>query len=265
MRSVNISSIRTVDRAIDVLNVFTPEKPILTIDEIAQATRLPKATVYRLLYTMERRGLIQYHPETLQYKIGLKMLEYAGLVTGTLDVRKESEDLLDDLHMKTRQSVLMAVPDNDSIVYVFKREKPEGLKYSSFVGQRRPLNYGVMGRIIMAYLPKERLTSIMRKYPAPPWMEEGETVDDTIRINFDTVKKELVCVDINKTNDGVAGIGAPIFNAEGKLIAALALIGPTVQLVDDEFDRKKEFVKEAARQISRRMGYPDDAYAPTGL
>lgn len=255
MRDVNIGSVRAVDRAIDVLNVFTLEKPVQTIDEIAAAARLPKATVYRLLYTLERRGLIQYNPATLQYKLGLKLLEYAGLLTAILDVRQESDDILIDLQTKTRQTVLMAVPENETMVYVFKRENPEGLKYSSFLGQRRPLNYGVLGRVIMAFLPKDQLDSLIKKYPAPPWLQGADTDENVIRDYFETVRRERVCVEINQTNAGVTGVGAPIFNAEGKLIAALGIVGPSVQLVNEHLEQAKANVMEAAEQISRRMGY----------
>lgn len=124
MRNVNINSIRAVDRAIDVLETFSLKATSLSIDEIACTAKLPKATTYRLLYTMERRGLIQYDESTLRYRLGLRLLKFGGLVTASLDLHNEAEDILIELFQQTQQTVLMTVLEGDEMVYIFRQEHP---------------------------------------------------------------------------------------------------------------------------------------------
>lgn len=255
MRDININSIRAVDRAIDILNVFTADKPSLNIDEITAASKLAKATAYRILYTLELRGLIHYDPKTLQYKLGLKLLEYAGILTSMLDVRQESEDILIELQMKTQQTVLMAVPEGDSMVYVFKRENPEGLKYSSYLGQRRPIGFGVLGRLITAYLPEEQSERILNQNPVASKTTEGKQDIVKVKQLLQDIRNQGYYVEINETVMGVTGISAPVFNAEGKIIAALGIVGPSVQLADEKLEIAKKMVISTAEQISLRMGH----------
>lgn len=254
MREVNISLIQSVDRAIDLLECFTAEHPSLTIDEITKKTDLTKSTAYRLLYTLERRGLIKYNQTTFRYSLGLKVLEYAGFLQQELDVRNVANDLLIELQEKIHQTVMMVVPEEDTMVYVFTRENPAGLKFSSFLGQRRPMNYGLVGKIFMSYAgeeQRERLLNLgMSKHT-----EKTITDREGIIQQLKQIRANGFFIELEETNVGVNGLSTPIFNSQGTCIAAVGILGPSVQLVGDEMERCKTLLKETSTKISERMGY----------
>jgi IclR family KDG regulon transcriptional repressor len=254
MRDINMGSIRSIDRAIDVLQTFTIDKPSLTIDEISKMTRIPNSTVYRILYTLERRGLVQFDKNSLTYKPGFRLIEFGSLISSVLDVRQEAEKILIDLHFKTRQTVLMAVCDGDQIVYIFNRENYDGLKFSSMVGQRRPFIYGVLGPVLLAYLPDNLIERIL-DMPIPKHTPYTVTDKTIIRQRLQQIKDDGFYVEANETNIGVIGIGAPVFDARRQVIAAVGVIGPTVQLVDNEFEQAKAALLHAVKEISAKMGY----------
>jgi len=254
MRNVNMNSIRVLDRAIDIFEAFSLTKTNLTIDELVDATKLPKATAYRLLYTLERRGLIHYDPVSLKYRLGLRLLQYSGLVTAALDVRNEAEDILIDLHASTKQTVLMAVLEGDEMVYVFRRENPDGLKYSSFVGQRRRPPFGVVGQVILAYMPEKDAERVLST-PLPQLTSHTMTDKSQILARLKQVKFTGAAIDVEETTVGVSGVGAPVFDSHGKMLAAVGVIGPSVQLQGDILDSAKQMLLEATTQISTRMGY----------
>jgi IclR family KDG regulon transcriptional repressor len=254
MRDINMGSIRSIDRAIDVLQSFTIDKPSLTIDEISKITRIPNSTVYRILYTLERRGLVQFDKNSLTYKPGFRLIEFGSLISSVLDVHQEAEKVLIDLHFKTRQTVLMAVCDGDQIVYIFKRENYEGLKFSSMVGQRRPFIYGVLGPVLLAYLPEKLIESILDK-PIPQHTPHTVTDKQIIRQRLQQIRNDGYYVESNETNIGVTGIGAPVFDARREVIAAVGVIGPSVQLVNHEFEQAKVALLHAVKEISAKMGF----------
>src|SRR5579875_3042734 len=117
-----MSSIRAVDRAIDVLNVFNHHDAALTIDEITSRVDIPKATVYRILYTLERRRLVSFDSQTLKYRLGFKLMEYADVVSSTLDIRKVAEPFLEELYQRTHQTVFMSIVEDDHLIYVYRQE-----------------------------------------------------------------------------------------------------------------------------------------------
>jgi len=254
LRQVNMNSVRAIDRAVELLEVFTIDRPALTIDEITAATKLPKTTAYRILYTLERHGLIHYDPKTLKYRLGLKILELSATLTSVLDVRREAEDILIDLQMKARQTVVMAVPEHDSLVYIFKRENPEGFKYSSVLGQRRPLHFGVLGQIMLAYLSEQELDRYLSTHALERHTAHTITDADLLKKKLAQIRSEKVNVDMEETFEFGNAIGAPVFNAEGKLIAAVGMIGPSADLNREKIAELKPVIRDVGIEISRRMG-----------
>jgi IclR family transcriptional regulator, KDG regulon repressor len=255
MRDINMTSIRTIDRAIDVLQAFTLEKSALSIEEISTTTDIPKNTVYRILYTLERRGLIKFDQDSLTYQPGLRLIEFGFLQASVLDIKKEAEDLLDDLFKKTKQTVLMALKeDDDQLFYIFKRESSEGLKVSTQVGLRRNIFFGVLGHSILAFLPETKVERLLQT-EFKPHSPNSVTDKDIVRQRISKIKQERVYIQSNETTVGVMGISAPVFNAIGEPIAAIGVIGPAIYYDEQQIEMVKKLVKECGEKISERMGF----------
>ncbi|MCL6627646.1 IclR family transcriptional regulator [Alicyclobacillus shizuokensis] len=255
MRELQLNPIRVLDRAVDVLLAFTVERPQMTIDEVMEATKLPKATAYRILYTLERRGLIRYNPATARYSLGLGLLEFAGVLSATFDVSREAEDVLVELQARVAQTVLMVVREGDEMVYVFRRENAQGLKYSSLFGQRRRIPFGVVGQVMLAYLPEADRERILRQ-PLPAWTEKTMTDVGAIRQRIQQIRQDGWFVDVDETTMGVSGVAAPVFDANSQLAAVVGIIGPAVQFRGPVLEDAKQQLLNATREISRRLGCP---------
>lgn len=257
LRDVNISPIRSIQRAIEVLSAFTVEQPELTLEQVSDRTGLPKATTYRILYTMEVRDLIRYDERTLRYRLGLQFLSFAGLVAASYDIVQESEDVLVDLHLRVKQTILMSVMLGDEMIYVFRRENAEGLKFSSFVGQRRPLPYGVVGKVMLAYLPNEQADRILQK-PIQGTTPNSITDPNGLRQMMERIRQQGYHIDVEQTTVGVCGVAAPIFDIHDRMVASVGVIGPTVQLLDT-IETARDMLLDATATISTRMGHRTNA------
>lgn len=253
MSDVNISAIRSITRAIDILECFSPEHPALTIEQITQATKLPKSTVYRILVTLKTRNFVQFNEKTLEYTPGLKLMKFGFLLPVVLNVQSEAEEVLIDLFNKTKQTVLMAIPEDDDISYIFRKENKEGLKFSSSVGQKKPYIYGVLGPAILAYMPEDEKNRILN-LPIHPHTPYTITDRNLIRERLNEIQQHGYFIESNETTVGVTGVGAPILGMKGEPVAGFGVIGPSVQ-IDPELDELKTLVLEASREISKRMGY----------
>jgi len=258
VRELNIEPIRAVERTVDILDAFTLDQPAMTIEQIMRKTRLPRATVYRLLYTLERRGLIRYDRETLEYRLGFHFLQYSNIVASSLNLVKEAEEVLADIHVKTRQTVLMSVLEDGEMVYVFKREIPTGLKFSSSVGERRPLSYGALGRVLLAFQPEERIAEMLSR-TFPQYTPQTVTDPAAIRQQLERIRKERVFHEAEQTILGVTAIAAPVFGSDGRAIAAIGLVFPSAQMTDDQKREAADMIRGAARVISERIGYREHA------
>ncbi|MFZ4452771.1 IclR family transcriptional regulator [Salibacterium aidingense] len=253
MRTVNMNPIRSVDRAVDILLAFSADKYELNIDELSEITQIPNSTVYRILCTLERRSLVQFNESTMKYKPGVQLFALGSLTPYALDVREEAEEILEDIYEKTGQTIIMAVPDGDEIIYVYKKEKNHGLKFSSSIGQRRPYTYGVLGPNILAFLPKTESDRILEK-PRASYTTKTETDNSVMRKRMERIRETKLYVESDETTLGVTGVGAPVFDMNGEVIAAIGALGPTVY-IEDQMDLVKELIHEGGNKISQKMGF----------
>ncbi len=254
MRDVRMETIRVIDRAVDILNAFTHHTPALTIDEICKISGLPKTTVYRILFTLERRGLIRFHPGTFKYQLGFKFLEYGDLISSSLDLRKESEEELSALYERTHQTVLLAIKDENTLVYIYSKENPEGLKVTSFEGPRRPLVFGAFGYVFMAFMDTEKLSDLLNQ-PIPQFTQETVTEKEYVMARLQRIREEEVWIESNEAILGVTGIAAPIFDVNKNAIAAVGINGPSIHLIGEKLEAAKKAVVEASKRISQKIGY----------
>ncbi|WP_186328637.1 IclR family transcriptional regulator [Bacillus sp. X1(2014)] len=254
MRKLNIEFNHSVDKAIDILDVFTKAKPALTIEEIINLTGLPKATAYRLLYSLERRGIIHYDSNAATYKLGLQLFRYSRILSASLDILTVATPILTDLQRVLGQTVLMSLLEDENMVYVFKKESEAGLKFSSSVHESKPITYGVVGKVFMAYKPAEYHESLSEN-PIPKWTPHTVVDKESLMKQFEEIRQDRVAVEIDETNIGVTGIGSPIFNAEGEVFAAIGVVGPSIHFAPEEIERAKELTRQAGEKISTNLGY----------
>src|SRR5919198_1729414 len=77
----------TVLKAVRVLNELSTSGTELTVREVAQRTKLDRATAYRLLQTLVESGIVTRDVQTHRYRLGLRVLDYAFSVLDALEVR----------------------------------------------------------------------------------------------------------------------------------------------------------------------------------
>jgi DNA-binding IclR family transcriptional regulator len=249
LRNVHIEPIRVLERTIDVLQAFSIHDPQLTIDEIVTLTKLPKATAYRILYTLELKHWIRFDKDSRKYQLGFAVMELNNIVEATLNVREEAQPHLLRLYEETGQTVLLSVREEETLVYVYRRERPEGLKVSVFEGPRRPLCFGAFGYVTMAYLSPADLESVISR-GFPKFTERTVTEPETVNSRLDKIRLEQVYVDHEEAILGVTGIAAPVFGKRQQMLAAIGVNGPSISWDRESLARTVNTVREAARALS---------------
>jgi IclR family KDG regulon transcriptional repressor len=253
MRELNIEPIRSVERAIHILNCFSFEQPILSIEDIMGKTKLAKATTYRLLWTMERNGLVQYDQKLNKYRLGYKSLEYGGIVLEHLDIRREAEPYLFDLHEETGYSTILATPQGETIQYLLRFDSDEGLQPSNFVGRRRVLHNGALGIVLLAFMPIEFVHELLNKHPLEALTPQTVVDKELFLQVLQEIREGGYYVDVDGTFIGYTAIAAPIFVEKDRVIATVGISAPSYKMEE----KKKEcvhLITETSKKISQRMG-----------
>lgn len=256
----------TLERACDVLRLFTPQKPRWTISELARHLNVPKSGVFRLVKTFERKNFLQSNDNSFEYELGSGIWELTGTVVGKRKrfVEKASP-YLRDLNQITGLLVSIRVLENDEMVILDRVEGKDPVKVIFPVGTRQPLNHGAPGKLLLAY-----------QYPpdSPHFSElilRGKITRLTDRTVMDRRRLQEELTKIRRvgyaTSDGEAirgtiGIAAPVWNSAGQVEAALALTAVESLCDMNQLMRFLPNLKRTAENISKALGYGTGKKSP---
>jgi IclR family transcriptional regulator, KDG regulon repressor len=249
----------TLERACDVLRLFTPQKPRWTISELARHLNVPKSGVFRLVKTFERKGFLQCTEDSYEYQLGSRIWELTGIVFGKRErLVEKAAPYLRDLNNTTGLLVSLRVLENDQMVILDRVEGNDPVKVIFPVGTHQPLNHGAPGKLLLAY-------------HYPPDSSQFYELISRGKINKLTdrtlVDRRRLQQELNKirrlgyaTSDGEAirgtiGIAVPVWNSTGQVEAALALTAVESLCNMKQLMRFVPDLKQTGENISRTLGY----------
>ncbi len=152
----------------------------------------------------------------------------------------------------------MGVLQDDELVYIDKREEPRNpIRFASQIGTRRPPYFGMLGQVLMAYLPDSEINRLLKKTPLRPFTKTSLTNQIEFRKRLSKIREQGFFVDKEEALEGITGIAAPIWDFTGKVIAG---VGVGVISSSLNSTMTKQIIKEVcetAKKISQEMGYID--------
>ncbi len=249
--STRLSSVTT---AIHLLKTFSAEDEDLGISELAKRLRVAKSTVHRLASALLDEGLLQQNPETGRYCLGIGLFALGSLVRARLDVTSESRHILNELRDKTGENVRLAVLERQSAVLLHDLESPQTLRLRSATGQLRPAYCTAEGYCLLAGLREPEL----KKFLMVPRIQRRPSTpmdDEELRAQIRKVKRLGYAIEDEICDEGTRGIAAPIYNGDGRIVAAVGVAGPRLRIRKSQFPKLAQTVMAAADQISQRLGY----------
>ncbi len=234
-----------------------------SVRDLSSGVKLPKATTHRLLSSLQYLGFVRQDPQSRNYFLGFKLVELGNLLLGQLDIRREAEPFLRDLADRANETVHLVFLDQHEIVYIDKVEMnppSAGLKMASRIGSRNPAHSSAVGKVLLAHLPEAELNEYLRAKGLP--RRTANTITDPARFrdHLRTVRAQGFAVDAEENEKGIRCVAAPVFSDRGAPVAAVSVSVPAFRIpgrAAQELLRKE--VMETARQISRRLGYREEA------
>jgi DNA-binding IclR family transcriptional regulator len=246
--------IKSVAKALEILNTFTSSEPRLTLSEIARRRDMPRSTVHNLLSTLLAYGFVEKLDDE-HYALGNAVLPLTQAVRVNVELRDRAAPLLRELADVCRDSVYLTVLDGDYCLYIYAIESPTRLLARTVVGERVPLHCTSVGKAILAALPKEQVEGIIARIGLPAFTQATITEPDALHKELAATRKRGYSLDTGEHEEGVHCIGAPIFDHRGRGFAACSVSGTDPEIIQRRLEELSALIIHAAQEISRRMGY----------
>ena len=250
------SPVRAVSRAIDLLLAL--EAGPQSLAQIADATGLTKPTAHRLLATLFRNQLVIQNPYNSDYMLGPGCLGIANAVLrGLGGLGLIAQDVLERLAAVSQETVAMYVPAGTQRVCMAQVPSPQPVRYMATVGAARPLYTGAMGKILLAFANEQDRQELFSRLTLLPITPATVVDRDELEIQLTEARRRGFAVSRGEQADGVAAISAPVFSANGHIMAAVSVLGPSIRMSDLTMATLRPVIIEAGQEISRMLGYEE--------
>lgn len=220
----------------------------------AESVGMPKPTVHRLLKSMIELGYVaQAENGHYQLTSRLDLLRRSSLDRRLLTA---ADPILFALHKKTGENVNLGILRSDRVMYLRVLESTHALRRIAEPNSTDPVHSTALGRSIAAYMEPALRDALLRR-TEPFVSRTPHTVTDIKKIRdiFNRVRVDGYAAERNETDLGVACYGAPIFDQDRTVVAAVSLSVPSARC--DAERELIEQVKSTAQKISSRLCNPN--------
>lgn len=247
-----------------------PERE-LPLAELARRSAVPKATAHSLLLALVVEGFVERTGSVPTYRLGPVLIELGDLARGEVTLLDVIAPEVERLHESLGASAMGAAVDGDEVVVLAAQCPPHPFGYEVVVGGRLALR-APLGPVYVAWsdaaevrrwldaspsLTEARRNALLRDLAAVRrrgWSATVHTRRGEGRVPGTT--REATASDLAAAEIGVVGIGAPVRDASGAVVGAVALVGFVDPMPGAEVSRLGTEVAAAATRASARLGAP---------
>lgn len=245
----NIS--RTVNKAIDILEIFLQKDGPLSLTEISNLTGLNMTTTYRLTSTLVNRGFVTHHQKNGMYALGLRTLDFSYALRRDLKFIDLAYVSLNKLSKANNESVYMAVLNEDKSLVVEEVGVTEELRINSPIGKRLFLHCTACGKILLASMSEKERNAFYSRNKLQPFTKNTITDINQLEEELATIKMEGVAFDKEEYRMGIWAVAAPIYNGSGDIIAAAGILNVNSQLNVENIKKFATAIKSCTAEISQ--------------
>lgn len=246
-------SVQVLRRTARLLSSFDHDHPERGVTELAHHLDLPKATVHRILYTLELDGLVQQSPRNGKYRLGFKLARLGLLALEGIDLRREALPFMERLVEDHQETVDLAVFDDGRMFYLEVLESPQPVKIAAATGRHLPAHCTASGKAYLAYASEEDLETVLSiglEPCTPGTICDPEALREDLRIT----RERGYSVDQEQYEIGISAVAAPVMDGSGQPVCVIAIAGPTYRLSPERIDELGAAVRDAATELSSHLG-----------
>ena len=245
--------IRSVDRAVAILDLLAQDGWRAGA-EVARELGVHRSTALRLLGTLERHALVERDPRTAKYRLGRRLPQLARVVSGELDLRHVARPVCESLAATSGETVTLDVLDGDEIVPIEQSTGSTAFVSVNWLGRRTPVHCTASGKIILAFAAEPVRQRLLGR-PLVPLTPRSITDAVELEKQLAAAREAGFARTFEELEVGLDAIAAPVFSTDGDVVAAIDISGPAHRLQAGEGPDLVGLTREAAADLSRRLGY----------
>jgi DNA-binding IclR family transcriptional regulator len=242
-------------RGLHLLMQFNRDERELSGAELSRRLGLPRASVFRMLFTLEQSGFLERCPDGVSYKLGLAVLRLGFELLASMELTEVGRPVIEVLRDRSGFSAHLVVRDARDVVFIAKAAGSNSMFHSIQVGARLPAHATVLGRTLLSDMDMNDLAALYPEKTLPAFTPKTPTNLPALKVLIDQDRDKGYGVSMGGYETGISTIAAPVFNEQGRVTAAISISVPSQRIEDEALLPLVDLVKAASAQLTERLSY----------
>lgn len=247
------NTIKSLDRALVVLEALAQMQGA-TLTTLADEMGQSPATLYRILVTLESRGMVETDPATQTWHIGPGAFLIGSVFLRRTSLVERSRPIMRDLMAATGETANLGVERGTHVLFISQVETHQAIRAFFPPGAMSPLFASGVGKALLAQQSEEGFARYLREADLEAFTPKTLADPDALRADLLKTRARGYSYDDEERNMGMRCIAAPVFNAHGEAAAGISVSGPSGRIGEEDVERIAESVKAAAAKLSAALG-----------
>lgn len=243
----------TVDKALSLLELFSPQQPQIGLSDVSRQASIDKATAHRLLSSLARRGFLEQDEASRLYRLGVSVIRLARHREASFPLESVVQAelwALQEATGETSHASMLAGRNLATIGYV---PGNKAIHVTLEPGQLLPLHATASGLACMAFMQDGELRDVLAR-SLDSFTQSTPSDAVLVKRLVDKVRKSGFATADQTFESDVFGIAAPIFGPSGHARGAVAVATPAHRMTRDLKADTALHVMQAASRITRKLG-----------
>jgi IclR family acetate operon transcriptional repressor len=248
------AGIRSVSKALTILEIIARSGGELTLTAIAAAAELNISTTHHLLATLRECGFVDRLRGKRTYVLGAKIMLLHSAALKQVNLPRRAQRVLDYLNRRTREAVQIAVLQGDSLVTLLRKDAlhPGGVDGGIGVSEGAA-HATATGKAILAWLPEGELTRIIERRGLRRFTANTITELPVLIEELRLVRRHGYALDRAENRPGVTCVATAIRDGTGSVVGAIGIACPVSRADEATIGYLREQVIWGAASLSADM------------
>lgn len=246
----DIGVVRSVDRALSLLETISTQPKGLSLLDLARQVKLPTSTTHRLLTTLQQRGFARFDNRSGHWLVGRAALGVGANYAGSRDMVALARPILQRIGAACGEIVNLGVIDEGKVVFLHRVDPRTRKSYVPAGTATIPLHCSSIGKMLLAVLPAHEVQRALSGQKLVPVTPNTVVNERALRQELETANRNGFALDDEENTIGLRCIAAPVFDEYRRPVAAISLAAPTDRLKKRQVAENGAMMRAAAAELT---------------
>jgi DNA-binding IclR family transcriptional regulator len=242
----------SLERMLRILDLFTEDHPIWTVDGMGGALGFTRSTVYRYVRELADANLL-FQVEAGRYALGARIITWDRQLRVSDPLVRAARSLEPTFpHWGAEQVWLVCRLFRDQVVCVHQTGTlSDQVSYSR--GSPRPLFMGATSKAILANMGSRHQSQLFLENPGDVESSNLGKTWEQFRRSLQRLRRQGYVLSTSEVDADVFGLAAPIFDGDGKVVGSISCVRPASQRDNEQDEAQGQQMLTLAENLSQLM------------